>query len=227
MPLPYPIDLSRPGAVDDLLAFHRAVFGLARMEADDESGGDTSGGGEARTDSPKPTPPPHRDPADRGDRSDSDAQLGDGGKKALEQERKAARAEKARAEKAEKELEELRRQQMTEQERVVAERDDLRKKYEEQAAQLAASRLDLLRRDVAAEKGIPAALARRLDGTTREDIEKDADTLLSLLPDPNAPRTPKPDPSAGATTDTGKPSSVAEAMAAYQAARVKRSTPAT
>ena len=36
--LPYPFDLSAPGGVDALLAFHRAVFGGARMEADDEDG---------------------------------------------------------------------------------------------------------------------------------------------------------------------------------------------
>ena len=128
-------------------------------------------------------------------------------------------AEKARADKAERELEEMRRQQMTEQERVVAERDDWRAKYEEQAAQLAARDLDLMRRDVAAEKNLPPALARRLYGTTREELEQDADALVALLPDPQAPRTPKPDLSAGSTGDSGKPSSVADAMARYQARR--------
>ena len=218
MTIPYPTDLSLPGAVDRLLAHHWAVFGDSRMETSDPPGGeagtDPAGSGEARTDSPKPTPPARPD----GDRSDS-GQLGEGGKKALDAERANARAEKARADKAERELEEMRRQQMTEQERVVAERDDWRAKYEEQAAQLAARDLDLMRRDVAAEKNLPPALARRLYGTTREELEQDADALVALLPDPQAPRTPKPDLSAGSTGDSGKPSSVADAMARYQARR--------
>lgn len=219
----YPIDLARPGAVDDLLAYHRAVFGGARMQVDDAAGAEEdAGGGEARTDSPKPAPPS----SSEADRRDAD-QLGDAGKKALAEERKAKAAEKRRADDAERRLAELERERMTDAEKVVAERDDWRKKYEEQTAALAARELDLLRRDVAAEKGLPAALARRLDGTTREDLEADADALKALLPDPDAPRTPKPDPSAGSTGDKGKPSSVADAMARYQARRERSSGAST
>ena len=218
----YPIDLARPGAVDDLLAYHRAVFGGALMQVDDAAGAkEDAGGGEARTDSPKPAPP-----SSEADRRDAD-QLGDAGKKALAEERKAKAAEKRRADEAERRLAELERERMTDAEKVVAERDDWRKKYEEQTAALAARELDLLRRDVAAEKGLPAALARRLDGTTREDLEADADALKALLPDPDAPRTPKPDPSAGSTGDKGKPSSVADAMARYQARRERSSGAST
>ena len=218
----YPIDLARPGAVDDLLAYHRAVFGGARMQVDDAAGTEEdAGGGEARTDSPKPAPP-----SSEADRRYAD-QLGDAGKKALAEERKAKAAEKRRADDAERRLAELERERMTDAEKVVAERDDWRKKYEEQTAALAARELDLLRRDVAAEKGLPAALARRLDGMTREDLEADADALKALLPDPDAPRTPKPDPSAGSTGDKGKPSSVADAMARYQARRERSSGAST
>lgn len=38
--------------------------------------------------------------------------------------------------------------------------------------------LNQLRRDVADEKGIPLRLARRLSGSTREEFEADADSLL-------------------------------------------------
>ena len=218
----YPIDLARPGAVDDLLAYHRAVFGGARMQVDDAAGDEEdAGGGEARTDSPKPAPPPAES-----ERRDADL-LGDAGKKALAEERKAKAAEKRRADEAERRLAELERERMTDAEKVAAERDDWRKKYEEQTAALAARELDLLRRDVAAETGLPAALARRLDGTTREELEADADALKALLPDPDAPRTPKPDPSAGSTGDKGKPSSVADAMARYQARRERSSGAST
>lgn len=48
-------------------------------------------------------------------------------------------------------------------------------------------RLDSLRRDVAAEKGLTTAQARRLVGSTREELESDADDLLTILPAPAAP----------------------------------------
>ena len=110
--LPYPFDLSAPGGVDALLAFHRSVFGGARMEADDEDGQPDEQQGEQK--------PPEKEPESR---SDSDG-LGDAGRKAIAAERKAAREEKRRADEAQAQLDELRRQQMTEQERAVAERDD-------------------------------------------------------------------------------------------------------
>lgn len=50
-------------------------------------------------------------------------------------------------------------------------------------------RLDKLRSEVAAEKGLPAKFARRLTGTTREELEADADDLLDTLPKPE-PKTP-------------------------------------
>ena len=40
----------------------------------------------------------------------------------------------------------------------------------------------LARADVAAAKGLPPSLAVRLVGTTREELEADADELLKLLP---------------------------------------------
>lgn len=222
-------DLSTPGAVEDLIAFHRTVFGDARMETDgagDGTNDDANGG--ARTDPPKPTPPPRRDDADPGDRSDSDAQLGDAGKKALESERKAARAERARAEKAERELEEMRRQQMTEQERVVAERDDWRNKYEQQSATLAARELAILRTEIATERGLTLAQARRLIGTTREELEADADAFKSELPSappqsPYPPNTPRPDPSQGPSgSPGGRATSVEDAKAEHLARITKR-----
>lgn len=53
---------------------------------------------------------------------------------------------------------------------------------------------DQMRRDVAADKGLPAKFARRLTGTTREELEADADDLLDTLPkpEPKTPLTQKP-----------------------------------
>ena len=209
--LPYPFDLSAPGAVDTLLAFHRAVFGGARMEADDEDGQPDEQQGEQK--------PPEKEPESR---SDSDG-LGDAGRKAIAAERKAAREEKRRADEAQAQLEDLRRQQMTEQERAVAERDDARKQLEEANARLAAFEQERTRNEVAAAKGLSLAQARRLSGTTREEFEADADAFKAELAAVAAPPVPKPDPSAGAV-DSGKPSSVADAIRAYQARSARSGT---
>ena len=209
--LPYPFDLSAHGGVDALLAFHRSVFGGARMEADDEGGQPDEQQGEQK--------PPEKEPEPRGD---SDG-LGDAGRKAIAAERKAAREEKRRADEAEAQLEELRRQQMTEQERAVAERDDARKQLEEANARLAAFEQERTRNEVAAAKGLSLAQARRLSGTTREEFEADADAFKAELAALAAPPVPKPDPSAGAV-DSGKPSSVADAMRAYQARSTRSGT---
>lgn len=55
----------------------------------------------------------------------------------------------------------------------------------------------LLRYEVAAEKGIPLTAAARLQGATKEELEADADNLLSLIGERDKPRTPKPDPTQG------------------------------
>ena len=56
----------------------------------------------------------------------------------------------------------------------------------EARAKLAESRL--LRYEVAAAKGISHAMAARLQGETREELEADAEELLKELPAPTAPK---------------------------------------
>lgn len=63
----------------------------------------------------------------------------------------------------------------------------LEKQLREQADEIAAQKLALLRQQVATEKGLPAALADRLQGTTVEELTADADTLLAAMPRPTAP----------------------------------------
>lgn len=113
-----------------------------------------------------PVPDPDPDPEPTGN---------DALKKALEAERRARRdAEKAAA---------ALRNQIKE--REDAEKTDAQKAAEALAdAQKAAAAAELraLRLEVASEKGLNAAQARRLVGTSREELEADADEIASLFP---------------------------------------------
>ncbi len=51
-------------------------------------------------------------------------------------------------------------------------------------------RLDKLRSDVAIAKGLPPKLARRLTGSTKEELEADADDLLEDMPAPKSESRP-------------------------------------
>lgn len=55
-----------------------------------------------------------------------------------------------------------------------------------------------LRREVAEAKGLPLAAASRLTGTTREELEADADQLAALIGQDTNP-SPRPDPIQGRT----------------------------
>lgn len=143
------------------------------------------------------------DPADQG-AADGDGSedpdvpegTGDAGKQAINRmktERNAARKElrdaKARLAQYEK----------AEQEKADADKSEAEKRTaaEERAA---AAELRALRLEVAAEKGLTAAQAKRLVGDTREALEADADEILRDFPVTPAkpePRSPRPDPSQG------------------------------
>lgn len=133
--------------------------------------------------------------------------LGEGGIKALQAEREARSKAEATLTALQKEIE------------------DGKKSAEEKAsdALLAAQKVaaestaKALRYEVAAAKGIPLALASRLTGATKEELEADADALKALIPDAK-PGTPKPDPSAGASGDV-KPKSLTDAVNAHYTKR--------
>lgn len=74
--------------------------------------------------------------------------------------------------------------------------DLLNEKFASYEKDLAAEREARWRAEVAQAKGLTAQQAARLRGTSREELEADADELLSLFP--TGPRTPAPDPSQGA-----------------------------
>lgn len=67
--------------------------------------------------------------------------------------------------------------------------------------ELATTQRQALVASVALDKGLPANLARRLQGESRDDLEADADELLSQFPhQSNEPRPPRADPSQGSSS---------------------------
>lgn len=63
-----------------------------------------------------------------------------------------------------------------------------------EASQAAA---ELLRLKIAAEKGITGDATKLLKGSTQEELEAEADLLLSLIADQSKPKSPKPDENQG------------------------------
>ena len=137
-----------------------------------------------------PTPAPPATPTSPAD----DEPLGAGGIKALNAERDArAAAEKALAD-MRKEIEDGKKS--TEQKAA----DDLAAAT--RARDEAATRA--LRYEVAADKGLDLKFAARLTGSTKEELEADADALMALIPNPTAPPVP-----AGPTVPAQQPGGTA------------------
>ena len=67
-------------------------------------------------------------------------------------------------------------------------------------AEADAARAELLRLQIASAKGMTGDAAKLLRGTTQEELESEADTILSLIATANAPKTPLPDVSQGKAT---------------------------
>jgi hypothetical protein len=84
--------------------------------------------------------------------------------------------------KANKEAETLRLKLKEFEDRDKTEAQKLQERLDAAEAKAAALEIDNLRRDVAADKGLTNAQARRLMGATREELEADADDFLNALP---------------------------------------------
>lgn len=98
--------------------------------------------------------------------------LGDGGKKALD----AIRAEKRAAEKRAKDAED---QLKTLQDKDKSESERLTEKVTQLEKDLTAATARADRFEVALDKGLDMTRAKRLTGTTREELEADADELIT------------------------------------------------
>lgn len=129
-------------------------------------------------DSDKPDPDSKPDADPKGD-------LGDAGKKALDAERKARRdAEKALAE-AQAQLKELSDKDKSETDKLRDELSTLKQERDAAAAKV-------LRSEIAMAKGLTAAQAKRLVGSTQEELEADADEILEAFPAASGGAKPPP-----------------------------------
>lgn len=100
--------------------------------------------------------------------------LGEAGKKALDVERSARRAAEKAVADAQVKIKEFEDRDKSETQKITEERDALKTENSRLA-------IENLRRDVALEKGIDPKAASRLVGTTREELEADADALAEVL----------------------------------------------
>ncbi|HEX5995680.1 MAG TPA: hypothetical protein VFY84_11110 [Jiangellales bacterium] len=146
--------------------------------------------------SPEPTKtatPPAGDPPK------DDKPLGPPGEKALAAEREARKAlEKQLAELAPlKQIADLLGGKPTGD--AKSDLEKLTERIDGYEKQIADERKARWRVEIATEKGLPPALAARLQGATREELAADAEALKALIPaTPDGPRTPAPDPTQGA-----------------------------
>lgn len=163
-PFPHGIDLTAPGGIDVLIDFHRATFGDARMEVDGAGGDNAGDEGSGRED-------------DRGaDEGHTDPDQG--AKRAIAAERSAAKQARQDLAAAQDRIKELEDAGKSEEQR----REDASKALQSENSSLKSTveQRDalLLRYDVAAAKGLDLDAAKRLQGTTREDLEADADAWI-------------------------------------------------
>ena len=101
-------------------------------------------------------------------------ELGAAGKRALEAERKRARQ-------AEKELKAIREQLKEREDADKSELERLQERAAQEEKRAEDAEAKVIRSEVAAAKGLSAAQAKRLVGSTREELEADADEMRTEL----------------------------------------------
>lgn len=149
--------------------------------------GDGAGGvnGGQDKDGAKPDPKEgQQDAGKQGEAKDGDKpdeKLGEPGLRALNAERDARKQADADLKKALDRVKELEDAGKSEDQKRTERLDALEKSDVEQGTKLSAAEATILRYEVAAEKGIDLKAAARLQGSTREEIEKDADEFKKLL----------------------------------------------
>lgn len=117
---------------------------------------------------------PKKDPDDpaKGDPEPAKPEMGDAGKKALDEERKARRE-------AERQLKETADRLKVLEDKDKSDSDRLTEKVTQLEKDLATATARADRFEVALDKGLDMTRAKRLTGATREELEADADELIT------------------------------------------------
>lgn len=180
---------------------HRKWWNLIRIRTIET--GTEPGGGEPPQANQQPDPPQSDPQANTG--GEGDEKLGEHGMTALKNERRANKSLREQLAAANARIKEFEDRDKTDAEKASERIASLEKSNTGNAAKA-------LRYEVAVDKQLPKPLAERLQGSTREELEADADSLLKLVSvhKPNV----KPDPSQGKGGDP-KPHSLSEAISAY------------
>lgn len=157
---------------------------------------------------PAPTEPAAEPSADSGTQAqagDPHSDLGDAGKRALAEERKARKAETKARQDLEARLKEY-------EDRDKSELEKAAERSQAAEAERDAAKAEALRLRTAIKHGISdedAALF--LTGTDEETLTRQAERLAERITATSGPRTPKPDPSQGARGPVGLDARIAEA----------------
>jgi hypothetical protein len=177
---PHGIDITKPGGLTALMAFHRKTFGDAVMEVD-----------------PAAAPPaaPPADPAAPAPVVPDESKLGDAGKAALQVERDARAAEKARADAAEAKLQAAEDAKLSDIQRAQKERDD-------QAAENAKLKVANARLTALATHPVPAEYQELVVGTDEASYLASAKKIADLYARAEG-KAPKPDPVPGSGNRSG------------------------
>lgn len=130
-------------------------------------------------DDPTPTDPPAKGDPD----PKAPPDLGDAGKKALDDERKARRD-------AERQLREMSDQLKALQDKDKSDSERLTEKVSQLEKDLATATARADRFEVALDKGLDMTRAKRLTGTTREELEADAEELKGWQASSNGDKPP-------------------------------------
>lgn len=170
---PHGLDLNASGAIEALLAHHRLTFGDAVMEnegAGGDGGGDGgAGGGDGSGDGS----------GDGAGKGGEDGDLGEGGKKALITEREGRKAAEKLANERAARITELENAGKSEEDKRSERFQQLETTEREQATTITQQQGVIDRYRVAAAKGLDLEAAERLRGTTKEELEKDADAWIT------------------------------------------------
>lgn len=149
---------------------------IPRIAGAQEDGGGDDGAGDKAGDT-EPTAANSGGDGGTDDGGNIPDDLGDAGKEALKRERAAAKAERKRAEELAARVKEFEDRDKSEAEKQAEKLSEAEKRAEE-------AERSVLIHQVAAKKGLVgdlADLATRLVGSTKEELEKDADKLLKSV----------------------------------------------